>query len=211
MKNTIFYILFCVILFSGTQSVIADMINFDYVIAADGTLTTPYNWAIVDTFDSARPGWIYYGGAIVSGSLSGSYEAPYLDTTQYFTVNSLSEQTGNSAIVIFGGAAYNYLGLYWGSINTYNKIQLLNSGNIIASYLATDIMSMIDDEETISPSDRYINIYLDSDFDGIRFSSTLPAFEIDNLAVGVHAPVPGAILLGFIGLCIAGWKLRNYA
>jgi hypothetical protein len=36
------------------------------------------------------------------------------------------------------------------------------------------------------------------------------AFEFDNLAAGV-VPVPGAVLLGMLGLSIAGIKLRKYA
>ena len=206
MKNAFSCIFCCAILFSGTQSVTADMVNYNYSLASDGTLTTPHSWAIVDTFDTDRPGWSYYGSAIVSGSVLDNYTAPYLDITKYLTINSPSVQSGSLAIVTFGGAVYNYLGLYWGSINTYNKIEFLKDGNISGACLGTDITLPIIADQS---SDGYVNFYLSHDFDGIRFTSTAPAFEIDNLAVGIHAPIPGAVLLGIIGLSISGWLLKR--
>ena len=207
MKRILLYILCCAALLSGAQSVKADMVSYDYSTASDGTLTTAYSWAIVDTFDSARQGWNYTGGAIVSGSVQNSYAAPYLDTTQYFTVNSPSLQTGITATVSFGGAMYNYLGLYWGSADKYNKIELLDGSNIIATYSGADVAPPADGDQSSLDTNRYVNLFVSQDFDAIRFTSTSP--EIDNLAVGVHAPVPGAALLGIIGLAVSGLKLRR--
>jgi len=58
----------------------------------------------------------------------------------------------------------------------------------------------------------YVNFYNLPEFDAVRFLSSGWAFEFDNLAVGLTpVPVPGAVLLGVLGLSIAGIKLRKLA
>ncbi len=158
-----------------------------------------------------RPGWTYNGGAITNGS-NGDYAAPYLDITKYYTVDSPSIQAGSSATVSFGGARYNYLGLYWGSADQYNKIEFLNGANTIATFLGTAIASPANGDQSVSATNKYVNFYDVPDFDGVRFTSSSPAFEFDNLAVGVETvPTPGAVLLGLLGLTIAGVQLRRFA
>ncbi|MBN1972528.1 MAG: hypothetical protein JW787_02730 [Sedimentisphaerales bacterium] len=212
MKRLVLTLLVCAALCSIAPSAMADMINFNSSTAADGTLTTPYSWATVDNFDSGRPGWTYNGGAITSGSDAGNYAAPYLDITQYYTVNSPSLKTDITATVFFGGAEYNYLGLYWGSVDAYNTIEFLNGTDVIATYSGSYIAPPANGDQSSSATNRYVNFLNMQDFDGIRITSTTPAFEFDNLAVGVvPVPVPGAVLLGIIGLGIAGRKLRKFA
>jgi len=47
-------------------------------------------------------------------------------------------------------------------------------------------------------------------FNKAVFTTGQIAFEFDNLAVA-NVPVPGAVLLGFLGLGAAGLKLRKHA
>jgi hypothetical protein len=212
MKRLFFIILCCISLWITNTSVMADTyIDYSYTTAPDSSrLTTSFDGAIVDTFDSDRPGWDYYGGAVVSGSVSGNYAAPYLDVTNFFAVNSPLLQTGTTATVFFGGAKYNYLGLYWGSVDTYNKIEFFNGENIVAAYTGLQIDSPANGNQSSLETNLYVNFYHVPEFDQVRFISTSPAFEIDNLAVG-HAPVPGALLLGLFGIVTAGIKLRKSA
>ncbi len=194
-------------------------VNYNYVMAADGTLTTSYSGAIVDTFDSGRPpGWVYDtgttgNGSIISGSVTGQYAAPYNsslmsgpDNTNYYT-------TGNTSVIVdFGGAEYDYLGLFWGSADGYNLIEFLNGESVVSAWTGQDAVSpyIANGDQDASSTNLYVNFYDVPGFDAVRFTSYNYAFEFDNLAV-THAPIPGAVLLGMLGLSIVGVKLRRFA
>ena len=220
MKNVNLFLIFSLSLFLSASSVKADMINYNYALAADGTLTSACDFAIVDNFDSDRPAWDYSGfGKIRSGAETGRYAAPFNssvmsapDSTNFFAVPE-DKAVGTIADVSFGGEEYNYLGLFWGSIDTYNSIEFYNDGSLIASFTGTDVLGSnpANGDQSSASTNQYINFYLSDKFDAVKFISPEYAFEFDNLAVGIHAPVPGAILLGFIGLSVAGVKLRKYA
>jgi hypothetical protein len=196
-------------------------INYNHAIAGDLTLTTPYSGAIVDNFDSGRPGWTYTGnGAIVTGSASGLYAAPFNssfmsspDATHYLTVPR-NFTNGNWAMVDFGGATYNALGLFWGSVDSYNTIQFLKGGIPVTggTWTGSQVISpgVANGNQSAPSTNLYVNFLDVPDFDAVRFTSSQPAFELDNLAV-VPVPVPAAFLLGMLGLGAAGVKLRKYA
>ena len=223
MKNSILTFLLCLGLSLAAFPVHADLINYDYSMAADGTMTTANSWAIVDTFDSDRPGWTYSGnGKIRNGSVIGRYAAPFnasvmkaADQTNFFAVPEDIAPGATvkdlSADVTFGGNEYNYLGLFWGSADTYNSIEFYNGETLIAVYAGDDVLNPANGDQASSLTNNYVNFYLSQNFDMVRLVSTSYAFELDNLAVGVHAPVPGAALLGLIGLGFAGRKLRRHA
>ncbi len=148
MKKLFLILLCCSALCLVTHSAKADLINYDYSLAADNTLTTSYSWATVDTFDSDRPGWTYDGyGKIRSGSATNRYAAPFNnsimsapDAKNYFAVPE-NLATGTTADVSFGGNSYNYLGLFWGSVDTYNKIEFYMDESLVASYTGSDVLS----------------------------------------------------------------------
>lgn len=211
MKNLL-TLSFCLALCLAASATKADMINYDYSIAADNTLTTSNSWAIVDTFDSESPGWDYSdGGTIRNGTVSGSYAAPYnpfnstSDSTNYYAVSN------NAVDVSFGGEQYNYLGLFWGSADSYNSIEFYDDEEMIASYSGNDVLNPANGNQSASATNQYINFYLTENFNKVRFICDGVAFEFDNLAAGTHTPVPGAVLLGMIGLGFAGRKLRRYS
>lgn len=214
MRKIVKFVLMLV-LFLGISSVQAGMsIDYDCITAIDNTLTTPYSWANVDNFDSDRPGWKYKGGVIVSGSNPSDFAAPYLDETNYFTVNSPSVRSKSEAKVCFK-ESFNYLGLFWGSVDTYNSIEFLSRGNVVARYTGQDVIApyLANGDQSSAYTNLYVNFYSNSSFDTVRFISTSSAFEFDNLAAGnvTHAPVPGALLLGILGISMVGLKFRRFA
>lgn len=215
MKRMSIIALCCTVLFVGNASAVITW-DFNYTTAGDGTLTTPYSGAIVDNYDSGRPGWNYSGNFdIVSGS-SSTYAAPYNstlmlsgpDATDYLTTPK--DGTQNWSTVYFNRNTYNYLGLFWGSIDYYNQIEFLNNNTVVASYTGTQILNPnpANGDQSAPSTNLYVNFYNVPDFDTVRFTSTYYAFELDNLAV---IPVPGSLLLGMIGLGALRLKFRRLA
>jgi hypothetical protein len=221
-RMSVFALCFVALCLSNAYSAIT--IDYSHVKAADDTLTTPYSWATVDTFDSGRPGWNYTGnGGIRNGSVTGLYAAPYNsthmsgpDATDYFSTPI--DDTVLWSMVDFGGATYNYLGLFWGSVDEYNQIEFLNNGVVVANgtWTGTQVLSPspANGNQTAPSTNLYVNFYGVPDFDAVRFTSfgdyggTSPfAFEFDNLAVGI--PAPGALMLGLVGLGAIRLRLRK--
>ena len=225
MKKIFLISVFCIALFAYALPVRATYINYLYNmddsgtsgVTSDDTMTTQVSFAIVDTFDSTTPaGWTYSSNDIVNGTVSGSYAAPYIsdasvqapDATDYFVV-PLGDST-NTVEVSFGGEKYNYLGLLWGSIDSYNSIKFYDGDTLLETWTGSNLPTpaVTGGSQNSANSNLYVNFYDLPEFDRIELISTSKAFEIDNLAVAL-VPVPATILLGFLGLGIGGWKLRK--
>lgn len=182
-------------------------INFSHTVESDGnSLTTPYSWAKVETFDEATLKWSWSGNAqIVNGSALGWYAGPLgvsvADTTNYMTLPYLSSP-GSETVTL--DAKYNYLGLWWSSIDLYNEIKLYNNNSLVET-ISGDI-------NPLNVDGCYVNILDLPNFDKIEFFSPSWAFEIDNLAVGINNPVPEPSTFLLLGAGLAGlgiWRRKK--
>lgn len=158
-------------------------------------------------FDSPYPaGWSLSGSAaVVSGSLAGYYAAPpnsgpNANTSHYLTVPS-GQSSGTAEIAL--GGYYNYYGLYWGSIDSYNTLSFWNAGTQVFSFSGSDAAALVptapNGEQSLA---AYFNFFGLPQFNTVRLSSTSYAFETDNHAYG-NVPTPGSLALlgvGGIGL-----------
>jgi len=175
---------------SGVAS--ADMITYSLVDGGNNTLTTPFlahPSVIVEDFDSA-----------LNFSWAGNYRPDNFNTTP--------------AVAVAFGASYDYLGLFWGSMDTYNTLQLYDGDTLVKTIVGADVaIPGASGAQELPGTNRYVNIFLTPGvtFDNAVITSTKYAFEFDNVAVGYQVPVPGAVLLGILGLSAAGIKLRRFA
>lgn len=152
--------------------------------------------------------------AIVSGSVSGQYAAPFNLGPQnaYLTVPKANR---NGSVDLFLGESANYFGLFWGSIDAYNFIEFYDAyGNQVGSTISGTTLSGVDPSIPVSggqanlSDNRYVNIFTESEyFSMVRLISNGKAFETDNHAFGtisVSEPATFALLgLGLTGLVAA--------
>ena len=211
----LFLILFLILGISSLSNAVT--IDYTHTLASDGTLTSSFAGAMIETFDT--PTWAWTGGGhIVSGSLSGKYAAPYnslympaKDSTNYMSADPLGSYATTFA------TTYTYFGLFWGSVDSYNTLSFYNGNDLVHSFKGTDITNpgqygVSYGNQSAPSTNLYVNFYDLSEFDRIVMTSSGYSFESDNLAVGnpiLPNPEPATMLLlgfGLIGLAGIGRK-----
>jgi hypothetical protein len=186
-------------------------ISFDSAPAVDGSgLTTPITGATVYNFDSGMPAGYAGGGGIVVGS-SGTFAAPADDPTHYLSV---ALNVPNGVEIAHFGQAYNYFGLYWGSIDGYNSLSFLSNNSVVATFTGADVIAAGAQfgDRFGAGANRYVNfLFSDGSFDSVQLTSTNYAFESDNHAVANVAavPEPGTLGLMSLGLVAAALARRR--
>lgn len=137
------------------------------------------------------PGFTFTGNSgIVTGSETNSYAAPTADTTAYAFVGAGGLITYNP------GNSFTYLGLYWGSPDTYNTLTLtyVDGTTAVVTLPAADYNSS---------SAVYANITDTNPIKSASFASSLAAFEFDNVSSNA-APEPASLALIAGGLLAIG-------
>lgn len=147
---------------------------------------------------------------IVSGNTANS-AAPAGDMTHYFSVPA--NGTSGMATLDFTGIAgfkgadkVRSFSFYWGSIDKYNKLELLDAGgNAFATYTGSAFGPATGSPTSPTTNKRVFFKLGDGEtLSGLRFTSTSIAFEHDDVAVS-FVPEPGvwAMMIagfGFVGL-----------
>lgn len=187
-------------------------VNFDNLAnGASGSLTgTGPNGSVALTINpNAR---------VAVGSVSGQYAAPFIsggngngfgsqvatgaDTTPYLT----SGRSGDGgSIKLDFGSDQQYLGLLWGSVDSYNLLSFYDVNNVLVGQVTgSDVLASPNGDQGQAGT-LYVNITADP-FRYVVATSTSFAFEFDNVAYNespVGVPDSGASL-GWLGLALVG-------
>ena len=189
MKKFMFLSVTAVILlvFSGLASAVT--IDYAYISDANGDPTTPYSWATVETFDNGTTNPFDYNTLLWSWNptgeftvrqgplVSGESAPPAGDSTFYVSVPQLYDLDNTASVTVNNlGGTYDYFGIFWGSVDTYNTLSFYNGTSLVGSYTGSDAItpSAANGNQTAPSTNLYVNFYFDNSevFDSFVMSST---------------------------------------
>lgn len=224
MKKLVIFLGIIVLAFGVSGVANAYSVNYNYVYTADNQLWSPYAGVTTETFDTAATpawgspsdatlGWTWTGSAeVVQGNLVNHYAAPagyggQQDLTRYVAVPAPPASSGSATVTFTLPQSYNYLGLWWGSVDTYNTLSFTfyNGGSpvAVATVTGSNISTDPNGNWTGAASNEYVNFLDLPSYNEFTMTSTSPAFEADNISVG-NVPVPEPVSLLFLGLGLVG-------
>jgi hypothetical protein len=178
------------------------------VSSVDGA--SPYGLPATFNFNQATP---QYSGALYTGSVSGVRAQPAGSTGGYAAVGPGSTSP-SATLDLSAFDLIDTISFLWGSVDTYNTIELLGTG-LSFNGGSMGVMPATGDQ-TAANSNRLVTFTLTgadrANVTGIRFSSTQAAFEFDNVNISaVPEPATWAMMLagfGFVGASMRRRKQR---
>jgi len=136
----------------------------------------------------------------------GLYSAPTGDNSTYLT-------TGTGAILDLAlPTGTTYFGLYWGSLDAGNVLEIDDSNGNNLSLTGAQLASMVPGVVANGSTSYFVNFSADpgATFTSVGFSSLSNSFEFDNVATATPEPASLAMLAGGL-LVVAGAVRRRKA
>jgi hypothetical protein len=134
-------------------------------------------------------------GQAVQGTTS-EYAEPYVngnggpfgnpngpDTSTYLS-------TGIGSVKLTLPGSEQYIGLLWGSVDTYNTLSLYNASGLVGTVTGSQVIASPDGDQGVNGT-VYVNINSSVPFTYVVASSSSYAFEFDNVAFN---PTPASIV-----------------
>lgn len=157
-------------------------------------------------FEKAVPAQFATSGKLfqIGKTNDGNGAEPAGDTSNYLSV------LGGGNYQLLGDTAYTNVSLYWGSIDGYNHLDLLDrDGKSIATIEGSMIPSISNGDQSSGATNQRVNIASDAAFYGLKFSSGGNSFEVDNVKFSGAVPEPASWALMLVGFGGMGATLRR--
>jgi hypothetical protein len=223
MKKLIVLFSVCLLLFGMVG--VAGAYSINYLFGTNGNeFISPYPGVTTETFNSypaLDQAWTWTGNfQVLTGSVVNVASAPFgviaKDASYYVAVPQNVLSIPQSVTVTNLGGLYNYFGLWWGSLDTYNTLSFYNAGVLVASFTGTDIATPnpANGNQILPSTNLYVNFLDLPEFDSFMMTSTNYAFEADNFSIKEVAAVPEPITMlllgsGLLGLWGFGRKFKK--
>lgn len=199
------------------------------VLNTNGTQTTVASGCAINTYNILDYSTTGGGFAVQKGGVSGVAANPANDNTCFGFGPRPGGGTPATIKVDFSnafspGEKIYYLGLYYGSIDDYNKIAFYDKNHVLiegAGDLADGIISGAEirmanggpgnaGSWTEANSNVYINMFFQpgEEFASFEFQTSGVAFELDNIVTSTM-PVPEPESLALFGVALAGLGLTR--
>jgi hypothetical protein len=111
------------------------------------------------------------------------------------------------------GSSINYLGFYWGSVDTYNSFEFYSDDELVARITGSELLAQLNGkagDQVADSSNVYVNIDFSfaEAFNKLRVITSGVAGEFDNIVIGLdQRPVTAPASLAFLGLGLLGLGL----
>jgi hypothetical protein len=160
---------------------------------------------LVNDFDgNTAAGFSFSGGTLRIGNVGSQAAAPAGDATQY-----MAAEAGNP-FILFSPATMTSMSLYIGSLDSYNVITFLGAGGFSQSFNGTALGAPANGNQLSGVTNRQFFFTFDASdqIDQVIFSTSRPAFEIDNIYAST-VPEPAVWTMLILGFGSIGFMLRQ--
>jgi hypothetical protein len=174
--------------------------------------------SILVDFNGALPAGYTLSGdyGYATGTVANSYAAPAGDKTRYL-YTSTAIPTGVATLTTVDLSSVSF---YWGSIDTYNSVDVLGAGGEVLYTLAGSTLKPANGDQAIGSTNRRVFFTAEGDevISGLRFTATGKSFEIDDVAgkladdgSGATVPEPATWAMMVMGFGLVGYARRRRA
>lgn len=178
-------------------------------VAGEGQYTNIQGAKTINFNDGLAPssGDVTYSATngIVQGNVGGQYASPFGNTSKFLTISPTGDKdngqdfAGNSGdVTISFASALDYFGFYWGSVDTYNFVDVYSGGSLLKTFSGANVPGApANGEQSGDENNVYVNLLADKGqtFDKVVMRSTGRAFETDNHSYRVASvPEPTSVL-----------------